>query len=245
MPGGSHEADMSAYERQAWKVLVKDVREPDTGTGRYGGLAESARSQIKRLGERAGQSVRRVPGADQIIEGLDAVTKKALAGLHVVFVERGLNSVGPAGIFSSFAAQGVPVSSYDDIRELDLRYCDQTVPRRKERYLLIAAGQGAATSLAVTGATVSSTVSGGTTLGVASVAVATDVTAVLVAASPAPTTSSASVDAGRSQNTHCGGGRTSTRPTTSTTHSSAPPTPSRTSTSARLRTGSTTAITRR
>ena len=148
--------------------------------------------------------------------------------------------MGPAGIFSSFAAQGAPVSSYDDIRELDLRYCDQTVPRRKERYLLIAAGQGAATSLAVTGATVSSTVSGGTTLGVASVAVATDVTAVLVAASPAPTTSSASVDAGRSQNTHCGGGRTSTRPTTSTTHSSAPPTPSRTSTSARLRTGSTT-----
>ncbi len=54
------------------------------------------------------------------------------------------------------------------------------MPRRKDRYLLLAAGQGAATSAAVTGATVSSTVTGGTTLAVAVGAVAADVTAVMV-----------------------------------------------------------------
>jgi hypothetical protein len=44
----------------------------------------------------------------------------------------------------------------------------------------MAAGQGAATSLAVTGATVASTVSGGTTLGVALGAVVVDITSVMV-----------------------------------------------------------------
>ena len=44
----------------------------------------------------------------------------------------------------------------------------------------MAVGEGAATSLAVTGATVASTVSGGTTLGVAAGAVAVDVTTVMV-----------------------------------------------------------------
>jgi hypothetical protein len=54
------------------------------------------------------------------------------------------------------------------------------VPRRKERYIALAASQGAATSLAVTGATVSSTVTGGTTLGIAAGAIVVDVTAVMV-----------------------------------------------------------------
>lgn len=88
--------------------------------------------------------------------------------------------MSPATIFATFAAEGVDVSSYDSIRELDLKHCDRSVPKRKEKYVALAAGQGAATSLAVTGATVSSTVSGGTTLGVAAGAIVVDVTAVLV-----------------------------------------------------------------
>ncbi|WP_173009836.1 EcsC family protein [Mycolicibacterium sp. P9-64] len=54
------------------------------------------------------------------------------------------------------------------------------MPRRKGKYVVMAAGQGAATSLAVTGATVASTVSGGTTLGVALGAVVVDITSVMV-----------------------------------------------------------------
>lgn len=174
------EADMSGYERRAWEALVEGARNPDENTGRYEAFAQTTRERIKKAAGRAGQTVRKLSRADQVIDGLDAAIKKAAAGLHVVFVERGLNSVSPAGIFSTFAREGVQISSYDEIRDLDLRICDQTMPRRKDRYLLLAAGQGAATSLAVTGATVSSTVSGGTTLGVAVAAVGADVTAVLV-----------------------------------------------------------------
>ncbi|WP_374023211.1 hypothetical protein [Mycobacterium sp. HNNTM2301] len=120
-----------------------------------------------------------MPGADQAIDAVDTAIRKAVDGLHTMFVERGLHSVTPGKIYQTFAAEGVNVGSYDDICKLDLKLCDRTVPRRKERYIALAASQGAATSLAVTGATVSSTVSGGTTVGVAVGAVAFDVAAVL------------------------------------------------------------------
>ncbi len=171
---------MSAYEARAWKALVAEAQRPDSDAGRYSGLLQGGREQVRSVTDRATQTLKRLPGADQVFQGLDTATKKALAGLHVAFVERGLNSVSQAAIFSSFSKEGVPVSSYDEIRQLDLQKCDQTVPRRKERYLLLAAGQGALTAAAVTGAEVSSTVSGGTTAGVAVGAVAVDVTAVLV-----------------------------------------------------------------
>jgi hypothetical protein len=121
-----------------------------------------------------------VPGAQQAIVALDSTMQKALSGLHGAFVERGLNSVSPGAIFKTFADEGENVTSYDQVRQLDLRVCDRSVPRRKEKYVAMAAGQGAATSLAVTGATVASTVSGGTTLGVALGAVVVDITSVMV-----------------------------------------------------------------
>jgi hypothetical protein len=111
---------------------------------------------------------------------LDTATQHALAGLHATFVERGLNSVSPSTVFEAFTGDGVELASYDEVRHLDLRLCDRSIPKRKEKYMALAAGQGAATSLAVTGATVSSTVSGGTTLGVALGAVVVDVTSVMV-----------------------------------------------------------------
>ncbi|BCI51599.1 hypothetical protein NIIDNTM18_08770 [Mycolicibacterium litorale] len=71
--------------------------------------------------------------------------------MHAAFVERGLNSVTPKAIFKTFAAEGIEVSSYEEIRKSDLKYCDRSVPKRKEKYVALAAGQGAATSLAVPG----------------------------------------------------------------------------------------------
>ncbi|MCV7421398.1 EcsC family protein [Mycobacterium yunnanensis] len=121
-----------------------------------------------------------VPGAERAVLALDATMQEALSGLHGAFVERGLNSVNPGAIFKTFADEGVSVTSYGQVRQLDLRICDRSVPRRKEKYVAMAAGQGAATSLAVTGATVASTVSGGTTLGVALGAVVVDITSVMV-----------------------------------------------------------------
>lgn len=173
---------MSAYEQTAWDKLVAEAAEaPSSEYGRFGHWSQAATSQVKNVAGKAKNGiVDHMPGAERAAVVLDAATQKALAGLHVAFVERGLNSVSPRTIFKALAAEGVDLSSYEDIRSLDLRMCDRSVPRRKEKYIALAAGQGAATSLAVTGATVSSTVSGGTTIGVALGAVVVDITSVMV-----------------------------------------------------------------
>lgn len=172
---------MSDYERKAWTALVDDVVTGGSASGRFARLTDEAKTQVKSGVVKArGRLVEKVPVADKALDVVDASIQKALAGLHTAFVERGLNSVSPAAVFATYAAESVHVTSYDAVRELDLKLCDRSVPRRKEKYIALAAGQGAATSLAVTGAAVASTVSGGTTLGVAAGAIVVDVTAVMV-----------------------------------------------------------------
>jgi hypothetical protein len=171
---------MSDYERKAWQALVDQAEAKDEQQGRLSGWTQNAKLRAKTAAATARAAIGRIPGANQALEMADEAMVKAMHALHTAFVERGLNSVGPATIFSAFRKEGVDVGSYDDIRSLDLKVCDRSVPRRKERYLLLAVSEGAATSLAVTGATVSSTVSGGTTLAVAVAAVSADVTAVMV-----------------------------------------------------------------
>lgn len=72
---------------------------------------------------KARRVVERIPGAEQAIEVVDATTGIALEGLHTASVERGLNSITPSWVFRTFAAEGVYVSSYDDVRKLDLKFC--------------------------------------------------------------------------------------------------------------------------
>ena len=174
------ESPMSAYEARAWKALMEQAQRPDSESGRYEEIFQGGREQLRSAADRAAQTMKRLPGAEQIIEVLDATTKKALAGLHVAFVERGLNSVSQVAIFKSFAKQGVRVSSFDEIRTLDLQRCDQTMPKRKERYLLLAAAQGALTAAVVTGTEVATRKADGVTLRVVAAAVAADVSAVMV-----------------------------------------------------------------
>lgn len=172
---------MSDYERKAWDALIDETMSRSAEAGRFGRFAIAAKTQTRAAAAKVKDGIAdRVPGADQAMAFLDAAMQKALAGLHTAFLERGLNSVSPGVIFRTFAAEGAHVTSYDDVRKLDLKVCDRSVPRRKEKYVALAAGQGAATSLAVTGATVSATVAGGTTLSVAAAAVLVDVTAVMV-----------------------------------------------------------------
>lgn len=177
---GPNAAGMSDYERRAWEELLGQAAKDSRTPNRASTFAQNAKSGVKQATTAAFGAVKRVPGADKALDFMDAAMQKAMDGLHHALVERGLNSVTPAAIFKSFADEGVAVGSYDKIREFDLRICDRTMPRRKERYVALAASQGAVTSLAVTGATVSSTVSGGTTLGVAAAAISADVTAVMV-----------------------------------------------------------------
>ncbi len=178
MPRPAH-PEMSDYERRAWRTLTAPAPTEPEPQNRPGGFFGAAKAWARDIAERARTTAVRIPGAGQARSAVDTALQKAVEGLHTTFVERGLHSVTPAKIVSTFAREGVAVESYDDIRKLDLKVCDQTVPRHKERYVLLAASQGVATSLAITGAAVSSTVSGGTTLGVAVGAVVVDVTAVL------------------------------------------------------------------
>lgn len=170
---------MSDYERKAWRALTAEATATDETERRFSTFASGAEARVRRVAGHAKAAALQLPGADHAMDAVDRATQRAVEGLHTVFVERGLHSVTPGKVYQTFAAEGTNVASYDDIRKLDLKLCDRTVPRRKERYIALAASQGAATSLAVTGATVSSTVSGGTTVGVALGAVAVDVSAVL------------------------------------------------------------------
>jgi hypothetical protein len=173
-------SSLSDYEQDAWRALVEQAQTNNGPPPRYAQWAEQAKQRAKGVGVRARTAVKRVPGVDQTLNGAQAAMTTAMEGLHTAFIERGLNSVTSAGVFASFDAEGIEVRSYEDIRRLDLKVCDRSVPRRKEKYVALGVSEGVVASLAVSGTTVSSTVSGGTTLGVAAGAVIADVTAVLV-----------------------------------------------------------------
>ncbi|MEO6792665.1 MAG: EcsC family protein [Mycobacterium sp.] len=170
---------ISDYESKAWKALL-DAATNAERSGRFESLSQGITGRAKEVAAQARSRVEQLPGATAAIGKADELTTKALEALHAVLVERGLHSVKPAKVFAMFADAGIVVQSYDEVKLLDLKHCDRSVPRRKERYIALAVAEGAVSSLAVTGAAVSSTVSGGTTLTVAASAVVADVTAVLV-----------------------------------------------------------------
>ncbi|MEB3031619.1 EcsC family protein [[Mycobacterium] nativiensis] len=170
---------MSAYERNQWDALL-DAATGAESPGWFEGLSQGIAGRAKDLVSQVRSGVEQVPGATAAIGKVDQLSTKALETLHVVLVERGLNSVKPADVFAMFADEGIAVGSYDEVRQLDLKHCDGSVPRRKDRYIALAVAEGAASSLAVTSATVSSTVTGGATLTVAASAVVADVTVVMV-----------------------------------------------------------------
>lgn len=170
---------MSAYERKQWDAL-RQAATGDEPPGWFEGVSQGIADRTKDVVGKIRSGVEQVPGATAAIGKADQLTTKALETLHTVLVERGLNSVKPANVFAMFADDGITVQSYGEVKSLDLKHCDRSVPRRKDRYVALAVAEGVATSLAVTGTAVSSTVTGGTTLPVAASAVVADVTAVLV-----------------------------------------------------------------
>ncbi|RRR45055.1 hypothetical protein EHH44_10240 [Mycolicibacter terrae] len=170
---------MSDYERTAWDALV-DAATRAERSGRFESLSQGIRQRAQQVAAQARSTVEQLPGATAALGKVDALTAKAMAALHTVLVERGLNSVKPANVFAMFADEGVAVQTYDEVKDLDLKHCDRSLPRRKERYIALAVAEGAASSFAVTGSVVSSAVTGGTSVTVAASAVVADVTAVLV-----------------------------------------------------------------
>lgn len=176
---GDTPAGMSDYERQAWQALLAEAGQ-QRRQSRFAGWTQAVKDRAQDAASTARGAVGRLPGVDAAIGGVNTAVATAMAGLHTLLVERGLDSVKPDGIFAMFADEGVPVRCYDDIRRLDLQLCDRSVPRRRDRYVAFAATEGAASSLAVTGGAVSAVVSGGTTAAIAVSAIAADVTTVMV-----------------------------------------------------------------
>ncbi len=171
---------MSDYEHRVWQELLADAEKQRHRAHRIEGWTRAVTDRAKQVARGARDAAERLPGVGAAVDTVDASITAAMQGLHVVLVERGLTSVSPAGVFAMFADDGVAVDSYAEVQRLDLRHCDESLPRRKDRYLALAAGTGAASSLAVTGAVVSSPVTGGTSLAVAASAIAADVSATLV-----------------------------------------------------------------
>lgn len=171
---------MSDYERKAWQALLAEAHQQTNPSTLFGAWKHTIEAQASTAATKARIAINRVPGADAAIDVADAAIVKAMEGLHTTLVERGLNSVKPAGVYQMFADEGVAVTSYDELRTLDLVVCDRSIPRRRERYIVLVVAEGVASSLAVTGAEVSATVTGGTTLAVAVSAVTVDVTTVMV-----------------------------------------------------------------
>ncbi|UVO11856.1 EcsC family protein [Mycobacterium sp. SVM_VP21] len=170
---------MSSYERKQWDALLAAATGAEP-PGWFEGLSQGIADRAKDVVSQVRSGVEQVPGATAAIGKVDQLTTKALEALHTVLVERGLNSVKPSNVFAMFADEGLTVRSYGEVKSLDLKHCDRSVPRRKERYVALAIAEGAASSLAVTGSAVTSAVTGGTTMTVAASAVVADVTAVLV-----------------------------------------------------------------
>lgn len=172
-------AGMSDYERRAWQALLDEAGQ-QRRRHRFDDWTRAVKDRAQQAATTARSAVARVPGVDAAIDGVNAAITTAMEGLHSLLVERGLSSVKPDGIFAIFADAGGEVDCYDDIRRLDLQLCDRSLPRRRDRYIVFAATEGAASSLAVTGGAVSAVVSGGSTAAIAVSAIAADVTTVMV-----------------------------------------------------------------
>jgi EcsC protein family len=171
--GGSSLSGMSAYERKAWRTLIEKAAKKDAGR-------KFMPRQVTALGHavsgRAATAWDATPGTDS----LEEVLSSALEGLHAATTTQGLRSVNTDKVIRSFQAAGHQVTVLADLRVLDLEACDSSLPRHRRGYPLMAAAQGAGTSLMVTGAIVATTVTAGTTATVAVAAIAADVTATLV-----------------------------------------------------------------
>ncbi|MBA2507879.1 MAG: EcsC family protein [Nocardioidaceae bacterium] len=162
---------MSDYEAKAWQAAINAL-ERKSSRRRLPRRLRKVGSQAQEL---AATSWDRAPGT----ESMEQLFGRAIHGLRVLTFDPALNSVDVAKVERRYAAQHPDVGSLADVQLLDLRVCDTALPRVRARYAAMAAGQGGATAVAVTGAVVSSTVTGGVTASAAIAAVAADAAATL------------------------------------------------------------------
>lgn len=160
---------MTPYERRAWVVSIETLH-----ASRRKIIPARLREKTSAVVAATGQRAQDLPGA----ESAQAVVSRALDGTLSLTFRPALRTATAESVLKVYARKGVDVSSMADVRQLSLEDRDQRQPRRT-LYAGVAAGEGAATAVAVTGSTVATTVTGGVTAGVAVGAVAVDAVASL------------------------------------------------------------------
>lgn len=160
---------MSNYEQRAYALLSAP---PD---GSRSLVPQWAREKAAQIGASVRSGVSKIPGNEAVADAY----AKAATGLMDFTSGNGVKSVSLKASIRRHQRAGHDVRSSEDFLRLDLRDCDEMVPRRKRVHEISAVAEGAASSLLITGATVSSTVSGGATAAVMVGTVAVDSVVVL------------------------------------------------------------------
>ncbi|MEN3535571.1 EcsC family protein [Microbispora sp. ZYX-F-249] len=158
--------DMSDYEARAWSALLDNERK------RRNSLRARAAGRVALVTKRAGERIRKVPGAVKVMEFGDETIVKALeGGFKAVFLPA-VRSASLDKRVEKLRRTHEDLGAESPFTSLDLKDLDKGRPTLTIPFIGVV--QSGVASVVVTGATVSTTVSGGTTAGVAVLAVASD-----------------------------------------------------------------------
>jgi hypothetical protein len=160
---------MSEYEAKAYKRLTSPPQDSRSL------VPQNVRDTASRVGRSVRERASTMPGNEVVAEGYARATQ----GLMDFTTGNGIRSVSLAGSMKRHQKMGHDVRAPADFLRLDLRQCDEVLPKRKRLHEVVAIAEGAATSLLITGAEVSTAVSGGATAGVVVTTVAADSVAVM------------------------------------------------------------------
>lgn len=158
-------ADMSPYELKAWEASIKTLY----AQPRRKIIPAKVRNGVSEAADKISTRAETLPGAEMTQE----IVEKAFDGTLALTFQPALRSARPNAVVKRHSKKHPDVATLEDVRGLPLQDQDAVLPP-KFGYTAVSAGQGAATSLAITGAVVSTTVTGGTTAAVAIGAIAAD-----------------------------------------------------------------------
>lgn len=163
--------NMSAYETKVWADLLNGERK------RRDSLPTRVAGKVAAVTKRAGEQLRKVPGAAMALEVGDETIGKALEGAFKAVFLPAVRSASLDKRVEKLRGRHPELDAESLFGSLDLKDLDKGRPALTIPFLGVL--ESGLASVVVTGATVSTTVSGGTTAGVALLAVTSDAAASL------------------------------------------------------------------
>ncbi len=160
--------EMTPYEQAAWQRAIHTVY----ASPRRKLIPAAIRNRGSDAASTVFDKVSGLPGAASMKE----IVEKAFEGTLALTFQPAMRSARPEPMVKRYAKRHPHVRTLRDVQDLSLEQRDAMLAP-KFGYTVVAAAQGGATAVAVTGAVVSTTVTGGTTAAVAIGAVAVDAVA--------------------------------------------------------------------